>query len=165
MREKGTVVVLSLLLCFIAFIIRDWFLNFSIAEITNENIVFEDSWKLPYQFLPIIIFIFSFGIIPFLYLFVKSICQLSSLKYKIISTTIIITAGLIFYFSRIVILKYKSAQINDLLRRAEFATEADIPRIRFEDMYLEIYIILGLFVGSLFSVIIFRKIFKKIKVR
>ena len=166
MREKGTIVIFSLLLFFIAFLIRDWFLSFSIAEITDENIVFEDSWKLPNQLLPTIIFIFSFGIIPFLYLCVKSICQLSSLKNKIISTIIIITTGLIFYMLRIVFLKYKSAQINELLRRAEFATEADIPRIRFEDMHLEIYIILGLFAGSLFSVIIYRKkISKNVKIK
>lgn len=157
MREKGIIAVLSLSLFFIAFLIRDWFLSFSVAEITDENIFFEDSWKLPYQIIPTTLFVFSFGIIPFLYLLVKRICQLSSLKKEIISTIIIVTTGLLFYIARVMFLKYKSAQINDLLRRAEFATESDIPRIRFEDMNLEVYIIAGLFFGSLLSVFIYKK--------
>lgn len=157
MREKGTLVIFSLLLFFIAFLIRDWFLSFSIAEITGENIVFEDSWKLPYQVLPTFLFILSFGIIPFLFLFVKRICNLFTVKKQIISTTIIVATGIVFYILRVIFLKYKCAQINDLLRRAEFATEADIPRMRFEEMHLEIYWILGLFIGSLLSVITYKK--------
>ena len=161
MSEKRTIIILSLVLFFISFLIRDWFLSFSIREITGEHIVFEDSWTLPDQLLPTILFMFSFGILPFLYLFVKSFCQLSSQKKMIIPTVIIIATGILLYIARVVFLKYKSAQIKELLRRAEFATEADIPRIRFEEMHLELYILIGLVVGSLFSAFIYRKISDK----
>ncbi|MEO5911747.1 MAG: hypothetical protein ABIP95_12730 [Pelobium sp.] len=157
MKKIGIIVGLSLLLLVIAFLIRDAVLCFSIAQITGEIVVFKQAWKLPHQLLPTIIFIFSFGIIPLLTIFVNRICRLTSLRRQITSTTMIIVTGILFYVFRVVFLKIKAAQINDLLRRAEFATEADIPRIRFEDMHLGLYILIGLVVGSLFSILIYRK--------
>lgn len=157
MREKGIVTGLSLTLIFMAFLLRDWFLSYSIIQIKDENIFFEESWKSPNQVFPMFIFALSFVILPFLQLFVKKICKLTSLKKQIISTCIIITSGLTFYVLRVIYLKYITEQINDLLQRAEFATENDVPRIRLEDMYLEFYLLAGLIVGSLLTILIYRR--------
>lgn len=157
MKRNGIFIGLSLLLCLIAFLIRDWFLTFFTTEITGENLLFNDSWRLPYQVFPMLIFVFSFGIIFFLYLFVKNYCKISSIKNRLFSLLIISTSGLIFCGMRVIYLKYKIAQIRDLLRRAEFTVDGDIPSVRFQDIQLESYFLAGLLVGSLVSVIIFRK--------
>jgi len=157
MKRNGIFIGLSLLLCLIAFLIRDWFLTFFTTEITGENLLFNDSWRLPYQVFPMLIFVFSFGIIPFLYLFVKNYCKISSIKNRLFSLLIISASGLIFCGMRVIYLKYKIAHIRDLLRRAEFTVDGDIPSVRFQDIQLESCFLAGLLVGSLVSVIIFRK--------
>jgi hypothetical protein len=58
---------------------------------------------------------------------------------------------------RLVYLKFIVAQIRDLLRRAEFTSDGDIPSVRFQEMHLESYLLVGLLVGWLISIIIFRK--------
>ncbi len=165
MKKNGIIVGLSFLLVVIAFLIRDGVLSFSIAQITGEIVVFREAWQLPHQLFPTIVFIFSFGIIPLLTIFVNKICKLTSLRKQITSTTIIIATGILFYVFRVVFLKIKAAQINDLLRRAEFANEADIPRIRFEEMHFGLYIFVGLVVGSLLSILIYRKKSKSAGIR
>lgn len=157
MKEKIIITGVSLLLIVIAFLIRDWVLSFSIALIMNEKLFYIESSRLPYQVFPFLIFILSFGLLPFLYLFVKNRCNLLSLEKKIMSVLIIIFFGLVFYTFRIIYLKFQASQINDLLRRAEFAREADIPRMRFEDMNLEYYLLAGLIVGTFISLIILKK--------
>ena len=157
MKRKGIFIGLSLLFCLIAFLIRDWFLTFFTAEIIGENLLFQDSWRLPHQVFPMMIFVFSFGIIPFLYLFVENYCKISSTKNRLFSLLIICGSGLLFCGMRVIYLKYKVAQIRDLLRRAEFTLDGDIPSVRFQDMHLESYLLAGLLVGSLLSVIKYYK--------
>lgn len=157
MKKKVIIIGLSLSLCLIAFLIRDWFLSFFVAGITGENILFSDSSSLTYRIFPMLIFIFSFGIIPFLYLIVKNYCKIYSAKQQLLSLLIIIISGFLFLGLRVIYLKFKVAQINDILRRAEFTSEADIPRIHFQDMYLEYYLLAGLIVGALLSMIILKK--------
>jgi len=157
MKKKSIIIGLSLSLCLFAFLIRDWFLSFFVAEITGENILFSHSSSLTHRIFPMLIFIFSFGIIPFLYLIVKNYCKIYSVKQKLLSLLIIIISGVLLSGLRVIYLKFKVAQINDILRRAEFTSEADIPRIHFQDMYLEYYLLAGLIVGALLSMIIFKK--------
>lgn len=157
MKKKAIIIGLSLSLCLFAFLIRDWFLSFFVVEITGENILFSNSSSLHHQIFPMLTFIFSFGIIPFLYLIVKNYCKIYSPKQQLLSVLIIIISGLLFLGLRVIYLKFKVAQINDILRRAEFSSEADIPRINFQDMNLEYYLLAGLTVGAILSIIIFKK--------
>lgn len=157
MNQKTLTFTLSLILCCVAFIVRDSFLSFSIAKITGETVLFNESWKLPYQILPTIVFIFSIGIIPYLYLLIKRTCRINSVQKQVASAGIIITSGLLFYSLRLVYLKIKASQINDQLQRAEFISPDNIPTIRLEDMYLEFYFLMGLLVGTVVSFIIYRK--------
>jgi hypothetical protein len=157
MKEYKIAIGLSTVLCLIAFFIRDRFLMFFTTEIIGESPLFKDSWRLPGQVLPTLIFIFSFGILPFLYLSVKNYCKVSSVRNQRLSLLIISTSGLILCWVRLVYLKFKVAQIRDLLRRAEFTSDGDIPSVRFQDMHLESYLLVGLLVGWLLSIIIFRK--------
>lgn len=156
MKQNGILIGLSFLLCIVGFFIRDFFLSISMTYIVGEKISFEKSWQLPYQTFPFSLFIISFGLIPFLYLLVKKICELNTLYRKLASIILIITSGLIALISRIVYLKFKASQINDMLQRAEFADEADIPRIRFEEVHLEIFLMIGLGIGTLITILIFR---------
>lgn len=155
MKQNGILIALSLLLGIIGFFVRDLFLSFSMTYISGEKISFENSWKLPYQTFPYLLFILSLAIIPFLYFLVKKICRLNTLSRKSISIILIITSGVILLASRIMYLKFKASQINEMLQRAEFANEAEIPRIRFEDVNLEMFLLIGLGIGTLITVLIF----------
>ncbi|MBE9600244.1 hypothetical protein [Pedobacter sp. MC2016-24] len=157
MKQNGILIGLSLLLCIIGFFVRDFFLSFSMTYIMGEKISFEKSWQLPYQTFPCLLFIICFGLIPFLYLLVKKTCELNSLYRKLSSIIFIITSGLILLVSRVMYLKFKASQINNMLQRAEFADGAEIPRIRFEEVNLEIFLIIGLAIGTLITILIFRK--------
>lgn len=157
MKQNGILIGLSFLLCIVGFFVRDFFLSFSMTYIMGEKISFEKSWQLPYQTFPFLLFIISFGLIPFLYLLVKKICELNTLYRKLSSIILIITSGLIVLVSRIMYLKFKASQINDMLQRAEFADGTEIPRIRFEEVHLEIFLIIGLGIGTLVTILIFRK--------
>lgn len=155
MKQNGILIALSLVLGIIGFFVRDLFLSFSMTYISGEKISFENSWKLPYQTFPYLLFILSFAIIPILYLLVKKICRLNTLSRKSISIILIITSGLILLASRIMYLKFKAAQINEMLQRAEFANEAEIPRIKFEEVHLEVFLLIGLGIGTLITLLIF----------
>jgi len=157
MKQNGILIALSLLLGIIGFFVRDLFLSFSMTYISGEKISFENSWKLPYQTFPYLLFIISFAIIPFLYLIVKKFCRLNTLYRKSISIILIITSGVILLASRIMYLKFKASQINAMLQRAEFANDAEIPRIRFEDVNLEMFLLIGLGIGTLITILIFGK--------
>jgi len=157
MKEYSIAIGLSIVLCLIAFFIRDRFLMFFTTEIIGESPLFKDSWRLPGQVLPTLIFIFSFGILPFLYLSVKNYCKISSVRNQLFTILLICTSGSIFCGIRVIYLKFKVAQIRDLLKRAEFASDSDIPSVSFQDMHLESYLLAGLLVGWLLCMIIFRK--------
>ncbi len=157
MKEYSIAIGLSIVLCLIAFFIRDRFLVFFTTEIIGESPLLNNSWRLPGQVLPALIFIFSFGILPFLYLSVKNYCKISSVRNQWFTILLICTSGSIFCGIRVIYLKFKVAQIRDLLKRAEFASDSDIPSVSFQDMHLESYLLAGLLVGWLLCMIIFRK--------
>lgn len=157
MKTKGIIVGLSVALCLIAFSMSDWFLTFFTAEIVGENFLFNDNQSLSQQIFPTLIFVFSFGIIPFLYLFVKNYCTISSTKNQVLSLLIITGSGSIFFGMRVIYLKYRIAQIRDLLKRVEFTSDGDVPGISYQDMHLASYLLAGVLIGGLLSVIIFRK--------
>lgn len=157
MKEYSIAIGLSIVLCLIAFFIRDRFLVFFTTEIIGESPLLNNSWRLPGQVLPALIFIFSFGILPFLYLSVKNYYKISSVRNQLFTILLICTSGSIFCGIRVIYLKFKVAQIRDLLKRAEFASDSDIPSVSFQDMHLESYLLAGLLVGWLLCMIIFRK--------
>ncbi|MFC4211848.1 hypothetical protein ACFOWA_11680 [Pedobacter lithocola] len=157
MKQNGMLIGLSFLLGTIGFFVRDLFLSFSMTYILGEKISFEKSWELPNQTFPCLLFIISFGIIPFLYLLVKKICGLSTTYRKSSSIILIVASGLIVLVGIIMYLKFKASQINDMLQRAEFADGAEIPRIRFEEVNLEIFLIMGLGIGTMLTILMFKK--------
>ncbi|HBW80990.1 MAG TPA: hypothetical protein DEF78_13435 [Sphingobacterium sp.] len=157
MKEYSIAIGLSIVLCLIAFFIRDRFLVFFTTEIIGESPLLNNSWRLPGQVLPALIFIFSFGILPFLYLSVKNYCKISSVRIQLFTILLICTSGSIFCGIRVIYLKFKVAQIRDLLKRAEFSSDSDIPSVSFQDMHLKSYLLAGLLVGWLLCMIIFRK--------
>ncbi len=156
MKEYSIAIGLSIVLCLIAFFIRDRFVVFFTTEIIGESPLL-NSWRLPGQVLPALIFIFSFGILPFLYLSVKNYCKISSVRNQLYTILLIGTSGLTLCGMRVIYLKFKVAQIRDLLKRAEFSSDSDIPSVSFQDMHLESYLLAGLLVGWLLCMIIFRK--------
>jgi len=157
MKGNGRIIGLSFLLGIIGFLTRDFFLSYSMTAITGENILLEKSRELPHQSFPLVVFILSFCIIPFLYVMVKKMCKLTTPASQYISIILIITSGLLFCTLRILYLKVKAAKIHDLLQRAEFAEGAEIPSIRFEEVNLEVYLLMGLIAGTLFSIFMYRK--------
>lgn len=157
MKSKGIIIGISAILCLAGFFIRDSFLSFSVSKVLNETFTINDSWSLPHQTFGTIIFVIAFGIIPLLFLFVKRTRNLTSLPKQLLSITIIIASGIAFWLGRLFYLKYKAEQINDLLKRAEFATADDVPRLKFEEMHFDLYLFLGLLAGALLTLLFFRR--------
>lgn len=109
------------------------------------------------QNISMFIYILAFGIIPFLYLIAARTCRATALKRKFCIIILIVTFGLTSLLGRIIFLKFKKNHIDDLLQRAEFALGAEIPEIKVEDLHLEIYLIIGLLIGTLFSILICKR--------
>ncbi|MDY3319558.1 hypothetical protein PG637_09150 [Riemerella anatipestifer] len=148
---------LSFLLSLIAFVTRDLLLSFAATYILEENISLQEGWKLSAQIFPFVLFVISVGIIPFLFTVVDRICALRALNEKIFSVVLIVSTGFVFLFSRVMFLRFKKNKIDDLLQRVEFSQGAEIPSVKFEDMNLEVFLIIGLLVGTIISILIFRK--------
>lgn len=157
MKQNALLISLSFVLLIIAFATRHLFLSLAIDYITGENISFVKSWTLPHQTFPFLLFLLAFGILPFLYLLVKKRCELTSLSRKLTSIALIIFFGVTLLLSRIVYMRFKAAQIHDLLQRAEFADDAEIPTIKLEQLNLEVFLIIGFGLGTLLALLIFRR--------
>lgn len=157
MKSKGIIIGISAVLCLVGFYGRDAFLSFSVSEVLNETFTIKSGWSLPHQTFGAVLFVIALGIIPLLFLLVKRIRYLNSLPKQLLSIAIIVASGFVFWLGRLFYLKFKAAQINDLLRRAEFATAEDVPRLKFEEMHFELYLFLGLVAGMLLSLLVFRR--------
>lgn len=156
MKQNSRYLISSIVLLILSYFLRNKFYTISVFFATKETIRFHNIEDLPYFLLPVIIFIFSLSIIPALILLVKVLKNLDCKRTNFAGSLIVIS-GLVFYVLRIFYIRWKIANLNDLMRRAELAMGANFERIRFEDMQYELYLLAGLVFGTLLCFVIFKK--------
>lgn len=157
MKQTTFLILLSLLLCVFGHLIRDFFLSSCTNYIIDQSIVFTNSWQLPHAVVPYWLFIFSLGVLPFLYLLVSKLAVLNTLRQKCSAMLIILTTGVVFLGLRLALLKFEAIQLYKFQKTIELAVGGEIPHMKFENFNLEFYFALGLLIGTLTALHVFRK--------
>lgn len=136
------------------FLVWEVFTGASFYQLHIENILFVFQ-RMTNRLLLNLIFAFSIGIIPILYLLVYKFAKLNSIKQRMITLGIIILSGLIFWQYRIFQLKYQF-DFKSVFTTDNYATAYSTEGLKFE-----IYLLIGLVIGSVISLITYRSINRK----
>jgi hypothetical protein len=141
---------LFLILSIIGFLIRDYFFDFSLSQITNENTQFI-SRNIREQFYSHILFAISIGIIPLLYLIIKKMTKLNFMNQGSVSCGVIVVCGILLWQFRIV-------QLNSRLQKlSEFDIGNGIQReLNFDSLNFGRYLFIGFLIGTVLSILIFK---------
>ncbi|MFA7616758.1 MAG: hypothetical protein WCY16_09290 [Weeksellaceae bacterium] len=98
----------------------------------------------------LLVFNLSVGIIPLLYLIVKKVTKINSVKQIFTTLGIIIGSGTLFWIFRLLNLKFR------LLNMPSFFGE-EVNDVAVSTLIFEQYFLLGLIVGTVLSLFIYRK--------
>ena len=141
---------LILLLSVFGFLIRDYFFDFSLSQIANENTQFV-SRTTSGQFYSHILFALSIGIIPLLYLILKKITKLNFITQGLISCGIIVISGISLWQFRIFRLNSRLQKLSEFDIGNGIKTE-----LNFESLNFGRYLFLGFLIGTVLSILIFK---------
>lgn len=155
MKEVIRYLVIILVFALLGNFIRDYFFDFSINQIINPNyqIVYRNIVAQIYAHGFVVI---AIGIIPLLYLIVSKIAKINFIYKGLIATGIIIGTGLLFWQFRVVQLYFQSRMFSNLNSSIDIVNQ-----VYFEDLNFEKYLLVGFFIGTLISILIFRYLIKK----
>jgi hypothetical protein len=146
LKYLGLILILSI----IGFLIRDYFFDFSLSQITNENTQIV-SRTISGQFYSHILFALSIGIIPLLYLTIKKMTKLNFMNQGLISCGIIIVSGILLWQFRIFQLN------NEFQKLSEFDIGNGIQaQMDFNNLNLGLYLLIGFLIGTVLSILIFK---------
>lgn len=141
---------LTVALLLVGFMTRDFFLDYSISQVTNKNAQIV-SYNLGGQFASHLVFAVVIGMLPLTYLTVKHFGKLTSLGQSFIAYSLIVLSGIGFWQYRI----YQLQEQTESLLGFTSGTETKIP-LDFERLYFTRYLFLGFLTGAILSVLIFR---------
>ncbi len=137
---------LTITLLFIGSLIQEYFFEWSFSQLKNEPVRIINR-TISGSFHTRIFFVLSIGVIPLLYLIVKKITKLSFINQGLIACGIILISGFLFWQLRIF-------QLN---RRLEKLPKQDIEtQISMDSLNFEQYLFIGLVVGTILSILIFK---------
>lgn len=156
MRKTLKYLGITLLLSVIGFLIRDYFFDLSLFQITNNN-THVVSRSISGQFYSQIAFALSIGVIPLLYLIIKKVTKLNFICQGLISCEIIIICGILLWQFRIFQLNNQSQNLSELNTGNGIKIQID-----FDHLNLEWYLFFGFIVGTIVSILIFKNRSKKI---
>lgn len=140
---------LILILFIIGFLIRDYFFDFSLSQITNENTRIV-SRNISGQFYSHILFAISIGIIPLLYLTIKKLTKLNFMNQGLVSYGIMIVCGILLW-------QFRIFQLNSRLQKlSEFDIGNGIQtELNFDNLNFGRYLFIGFLIGTILSILIF----------
>jgi len=149
---KNTLKYLGLILILFVtgFLIRDYFFDLSISQITNENTQVV-SRNISGQFFSHFTFALSIGILPLLYLIIKKVTKLNFINQGLITCGIIIGCGVLLWQLRIFQLNNQAQNLSDLNIGNGIKMQMD-----YENLNFEIYMFIGFIVGTVLSILIFK---------
>ncbi len=150
MKNPLKYIGLILILFIIGFLLRDYFFNLSISQITNDRTQVV-SRKLSGQFLSHITFALSIGILPILYLIIKKVTKLNFIHQGLISCLVIIGCGILLWQFRIFHFNHQAQYLSDLNIGNGIKLYLD-----HENLNFEVYLFTGFIVGTVLSILIFK---------
>ena len=143
--------MLVILASLIGFYIRDSFFETSFSQLKNGTIQLV-SHTVGGQFYSQIVFALSIGIIPLLYLIVQKITKLKFMYHGLLSCVLILSCGIALWQFRILQLN------NQLQKLSEFKLDNGVSMdLNIENLYFGRYLCIGFLVGTLISILVFRK--------
>jgi hypothetical protein len=146
LKYLGLILILSI----IGFLIRDYFFDFSLSQITNENTRIV-SRNISGQFYSHILFAISIGIIPLLYLTIKKLTKLNFMNQGLVSYGIMIVCGILLW-------QFRIFQLNSRLQKlSEFDIGNGIQtELNFDNLNFGRYLFIGFLIGTILSILIFK---------
>ncbi|WP_152536876.1 MULTISPECIES: hypothetical protein [Flavobacteriaceae] len=146
LKYLGLILILSI----IGFLIRDYFFDFSLSQITNENTRIV-SRNISGQFYSHILFAISIGIIPLLYLTIKKLTKLNFMNQGLVSYGIMVVCGILLW-------QFRIFQLNSRLQKlSEFDIGNGIQtELNFDNLNFGRYLFIGFLIGTILSILIFK---------
>lgn len=142
---------LTLLFIVVGFLIKDYFYAISINQLDRGSVVM-NSTTMTGQFSQYLIFSLVIGSIPVFYLIVDKLAHLKNGKQALIVPSLIIGCGILMWQFRIFQLNFQLEKFSELSKYSGIQNTIDFTKLKFA-----MYLFIGFFIGSLFSVLLFRK--------
>lgn len=156
MRDILKYIGLFLVFTVIGFLIRDYFFNFSLSQITHKNIQIV-SRNIGDQFQSHITFSLTIGIMPILYLIIKKATKISFIKQGLIASGIIIGCGISLWQFRIYQLKKPALMLSEFNIGDEIKIQMD-----YADLNFERFLFFGFIIGTVLSILIYKNRLKTV---
>ncbi len=153
MRKYLLFLILGFFFMIIGYLMHKLFFEVSLSLLNDwQTIIFEGSLVQAIDARRM--FALIIGSIPVLYLIVEKLTKLKTLRHRLIVTSITIGFGILFWLFRIFNLNnsFKKLSNFETLETLDISISAEV-------LNLELFLLIGLVFGALFSVIFFR--FKK----
>lgn len=149
--------VAALTLAVLAFLFTKQFFDLSVFLVWDASLSLSYLENPEVRLVETTLFVVAITAIPLLVLLVKNFARIDSPKKNPMISCVIIGSGIIFWFLRILYLRFTLASLQQKLRLAEFTSLDHIEWIRFDDTHFEIYLFAGLLTGTLINLWIFKK--------
>lgn len=149
--------VAALTLAVLAFLFTKQFFDLSVFLVSDASLYLSYLENPKIRLVETTLFVVAITAIPLLVLLVKNFARIDSPKKNPMISCVIIGSGIIFWFLRILYLRFTLASLQQKLRLAEFTSLDHIEWMRFDDTHFEIYLFAGLLTGTLLNLWIFKK--------
>lgn len=144
-------------LAVLAFLFTSQFFDLSVSLVSDASLSLSYLENPEVRLVETTLFVVAIAAIPLLVLSVKNFARIDSPKKNLMISFVIIGSGIIFWFIRIVYLRFTLASLQEKLRLAEFTSLDDIEWMSFDDTHFEIFLFAGLLIGTLVNLWIFKK--------
>ena len=155
MRRILIYIGLTLILIFVGSWLSQYFFELSISELNLNNVDLVQT-SIDGQFNQSLMFGLIIGLIPILYLIVDKIVKIKSKKQSLIILIIIILTGIFSWQLRIIELNISFAKLSQFELGAGISNSYKVENLNFE-----LYLAIGMLIGTSISSFAFRLINKK----
>jgi hypothetical protein len=142
---------LAVVLFVIGFLTYESFWVFSMSLIHKDDVVFQTR-IISGLFYSNLIFALSFGMIPMMYAIVEKITKVRFITNGLAALVLIIGGGILFWFIRLQMINSKIKTLSSFDFQDQINPSYDISAF-----YFEYYVLLGIIVGAVLAVFIFKK--------
>ena len=147
----------ALTLAVLAFLFTKQFFDLSVFLVSDASLSLSYLENPQIRLVETTLFIAAIAAIPILVLSVKNLAKIKSSRKNFMISCVIICSGIIFWFLRVLYLRFTLASLQEKLRLAEFTNIDNIEWMRFDDTHFEIFLFAGLLIGTLINLWIFKK--------
>ncbi len=156
MKKSILYIIMITILLSIGFLTWKYFLHISLNQL--ENNVSVASKELSGQFINHLIFALSLGILPVLLLAVKKVVKNKFKNQNLLSLGIIVGCGILMWQFRIFYLNLCTSSLSEIMMDNNIKIRLDFKNLNFET-----YLLYGFILGTVLSVLIFKRKGKRLK--